>query len=310
MVASAMRVSVAVCTWNRCEVLDRALAGMREVRVPDGVQWEILVVNNNCTDATDEVIARHARHLPIRRLFEPSQGTAFARNCAAAAALGELVLHTDDDCLVDPNWLVEYVTAARRWPGAAIFGGTIDPWFEVEPPPWIGSNLDILTEVFAILRRGQVVRPLTETESVFTANMAIRTEVLRRYLFNTRLGHVRRQRFGGEDIDLFVRIARDGLQGVWVGTARVRHYVPRERLTARYIWETYRGAGRTAVLMDGVGGAKRLWGLPRWALRRYCAASVRRWCLSPFRGRGWVRALKDAALSKGVLEQASAERSR
>jgi glycosyltransferase involved in cell wall biosynthesis len=302
-----MRVSVAICTWNRSAVLDRTLARMCELRVPDGVQLEVLVVNNNCTDVTDEVTARHAHHLPIRRLFEPSQGIAFARNCAASAASGELLLFADDDCLVDPNWLEEYVAAARQWPGAVIFGGTIDPCFEVEPPLWINANLDILTEVFGILQRGPAVRPLTETESVFSGNMAIRTEVLRKNLFDTRLGRVCRQRVGGEEIDLFVRLMRGGYRGIWVGTARVRHYVPCEHLTMKYVWESYRGVGRTAVLMEGVGESKRLWGLPRWALRRYWEASVRRWCLRPFRGRGWVRALKDAAMSKGLLEQVSAE---
>src|SRR3954466_10143738 len=110
-----MLVSVAICTWNRAENLDQTLAGLRGLHVPADVEWELLVVNNNSTDATEEVIARHTAQLPLRRLFERKQGLSNARNCAAAAARGDLLLWTDDDVLVDPDWLAVYVDSARRW---------------------------------------------------------------------------------------------------------------------------------------------------------------------------------------------------
>ena len=43
-------VSVVICTWNRAGLLDQTLARMRELHVPAGLAWELLVVNNNCTD--------------------------------------------------------------------------------------------------------------------------------------------------------------------------------------------------------------------------------------------------------------------
>src|SRR5262249_4948917 len=124
-------VSVAICTWNRAQLLDRTLAEMRRLRVPEDLTWEVLVVNNNCTDQTDEVIARHPGHLPLRRVFEPTPGKSNACNCAVQAAAGALMLWTDDDVLVDADWMAEYVKASRQWPEAAFYGGTIEPWFAV-----------------------------------------------------------------------------------------------------------------------------------------------------------------------------------
>src|SRR5262245_31774006 len=111
-----MKVSVAICTWNRAALLDQTLAEMSNLRIPSGVDWELLVVNNNCTDATDEIIARHADRIPVRRLFESRQGHSHARNCAIEASSGELILWTDDDVLVDSNWLAAYVAAAESHP--------------------------------------------------------------------------------------------------------------------------------------------------------------------------------------------------
>lgn len=64
-----MLLSVGICTWNRAASLDRTLAALATVHIPTGWDWEVLVVNNNSTDDTDQVIARHAMALPIRRVF-------------------------------------------------------------------------------------------------------------------------------------------------------------------------------------------------------------------------------------------------
>ena len=76
-----MNISVAICTWNRSEFLNQTLKTLTNVRIPQGTSWEVLVVNNNCTDDTDEVVRRYAAVLPVRLLFEPQQGHANARNC-------------------------------------------------------------------------------------------------------------------------------------------------------------------------------------------------------------------------------------
>src|SRR5262245_53707365 len=86
-----MILTVAIWTWNRARLLDQTLARMRDLRVPAGGTWELLVVNNNCTDDTDAVIAKHASALPLVRLFEPKQGLSNARNCAVDHARGDLL---------------------------------------------------------------------------------------------------------------------------------------------------------------------------------------------------------------------------
>ena len=50
-----MDATIAICTWNRSDLLDKTLARMRELEIPPGTTWEIVVVNNRCTDNTDEV---------------------------------------------------------------------------------------------------------------------------------------------------------------------------------------------------------------------------------------------------------------
>ena len=56
-----MFVTVAICTWNRAALLNQCLQQMTQLKIPDGVQWELVVVNNNCTDTTDSVLGRWVR---------------------------------------------------------------------------------------------------------------------------------------------------------------------------------------------------------------------------------------------------------
>src|SRR5580692_9336325 len=76
----AMLLSVAICTWNRAKLLDQTLTKMGELRIPDGVTWELLVVNNNCTDDTSRVVASAANALPVKEVFEKKLGQSHARN--------------------------------------------------------------------------------------------------------------------------------------------------------------------------------------------------------------------------------------
>ena len=106
-----MHVTVAICTWNRCELLRQALEQLTKISVPSHVTWELLIINNNSVDRTDSVIDSFRSQLPLRRLFEPNHGLSHARNLAVSEARGDYILWTDDDTLVDPNWIKEYVEA-------------------------------------------------------------------------------------------------------------------------------------------------------------------------------------------------------
>lgn len=300
-----MNVTVAICTWNRAALLDRTLAKLRELTLPDGTTWELLVVNNNCTDDTDAVAAKHADSLPLRLLRETKQGLSNARNCAIEHTRGDLLVWTDDDVLVDPHWLAEYLKAAAAFPDAGFFGGTVDPWFAVEPPAWVKRNLDQLQGTFAIRQLGPEVRPLADNELPFGANMAFRTALIRNHRFDPALGRIGTGMLSGEETELVARLRKQGHPGIWVGPARVQHYVAAERLTANYVWKYFHGLGRTYRICDpGDPNGPRFLGAPRWAVRRYLAARGVSLALRPGRGRAWLTHYIAAAIARGVIDEA------
>jgi glycosyltransferase involved in cell wall biosynthesis len=305
-----MRVSVIICTWNRARLLDQTLDSLRQLRVPADVAWEVLVVNNNCTDDTDTVLERHQGRLPLRRILETRQGLSHARNAAVAAARGDLLVWTDDDVLVDRDWLASYVRAAHRWPEAAYFGGPIEPWFAATPPDWAVANLTALQGMLVVRDFGAVEGPLPPGQYPFGANMAFRREVFVGRSFDPSLGRMAYQPLLGEETAFMAGLQGAGHLGVWVPTARLRHYVAAERLTRRYLWRYYHGHGRTCVRTDGFPPGRLLGGVPRWLWSRY-ARSLGRSMLERLLGRpAWVGSYQRAAQARGMIAECRALRER
>ncbi len=297
-----MLVTIAINTWNRSRLLDGTLAHLARLDVPAGVRVEVVVVDNNSTDNTRAVVEGHAGRLPVRYIFEPKQGTSFAKNAAVEAAGGELTLWTDDDVQVSPGWLRAYLTAAEEHPQASYFGGVVRPWYESRrPPAWFAAHLDRLGSLLALVDLGPDPKPL-DAVSVIGANMAFRTAAMKGYRFRTDLGDVGGKLRKGEESDLVDRMQADGHRGVWVPGAAVEHHVPADRLTARYVWRYYVALGRAEALHHGYQDGPRMFGAPRYLLRA-AAGNLASAAVLACRRKDWVPNFLTAAVKVGTINE-------
>jgi glycosyltransferase involved in cell wall biosynthesis len=266
-----MHVTIAICTWNRAAMLDRLLAELRLLSIPAGVLWEVLVVNNASTDATDDVLHKHTHWLPLRSVHEPTPGIAHARNRALTEARGAITLWTDDDMAVPADWVACYLAAAERYPAAVLFGGPIKAWFAhdvtLAEREFTDRHIGLLSPMFGLIDLGREVRPLAAGELFFSGNMALRTEAARRFHFDGRFGRVGKHGLlGGEETLFLQQMLNGGAEGVWVGTAWAKHWTPRERLTRDYAWRYFAALGRTQVRREGLPACPTFLGRPRWVL--------------------------------------------
>jgi glycosyltransferase involved in cell wall biosynthesis len=268
-------ITVAICTWNRSRRLAQTLECMTRLLLPGKLEWELIIVNNNCTDDTDSVINRFADRLPIRRVFEVSSGLSHARNAAVREASGDYVLWTDDDVLVDRRWLSEYWKSFKKWPDAAAFGGPVTPWFEGDPPRWLLRVLPQVQGALALRDFGDTVIPLALDKRPFGANFAIRSIEQREHLYDPSLGRRPGSMLSGEETEVVRAILENGGHGWWIPGASVRHFIPKERQTASYLHRFFRGYGEQfGSRMEDRGDAK-LFGKSRWLWRRAIEAELR-----------------------------------
>jgi glycosyltransferase involved in cell wall biosynthesis len=272
-----MFVTVAICTWNRAKLLDQTLSRMREIRIPTGADWELLIVNNNCTDDTDRVIEEHQAGLPIRRLHEKAQGLSNARNCAMTHARGDVIVWTDDDVDPEPDWLCGAADAFSRNPEAAAIGGPIEPWYPSTPDPDLLDAFQEIRTGYCGVDHGDQERWLDEREQIYGANMAFRLSAVEGMRFDTRTGRIGGQLTNGDDTS-YVQSVRDrGGKVYWAPRMRLRHYVDPHRMTLGYLEKFIRENARQEVMIRPGGPYPSCCGLPRWLIRRYAAATARYW---------------------------------
>jgi len=117
-------MSVVVPCLNGAVTLARLVEALREQRLPDGTELEILVVDNGSDDGSREL----AERLPVRLLEQPRRGPAAARNTGLAAARGEVIIFLDVDTRpAGPDFISRHLAALQADPAAGISGGAISP---------------------------------------------------------------------------------------------------------------------------------------------------------------------------------------
>jgi glycosyltransferase involved in cell wall biosynthesis len=294
-------VTVAICTWNRCDLLRQTLTRMMELDVPATVRWELLIVNNNSTDATDQVIREFADRLPIRSVVELKPGLSQARNCAIDAARGDWLFFTDDDVLVATDWLSAFASAVARHPEAAVAGGPIDPWFPVEPPGDLVGAYPELKKGFCGVDHDVPEGFVSREHWVFGANMAIRRSALNGLRFNTNVGG---RLPLGDETDFIDRARQQGGKVLWVPAMRVRHYVDPSRMTVEYLRKMRKTAGAVHVRLSPVPPAPQLFQAPRWLWRAVLKSYVTHaWLQLLGRRHDALLALREHDFCRGMLAE-------
>ena len=132
-----MHASIIVCTYNRADSLRHTLKCLAALQSPDGVDWEVIVVDNNSNDHTRQVVKEFSSVFPrLRYEYEEQQGLSYARNHGIKSAKGDILLFTDDDVCPEPEWLATIMTSMSRYACDAC-GGYIAPTWEAPPPSWL-----------------------------------------------------------------------------------------------------------------------------------------------------------------------------
>jgi glycosyltransferase involved in cell wall biosynthesis len=256
-------ISVVLCTYNRCEDLATALQSIAASEVASSVNWEVLVVDNNSTDQTRNVVEGFCRLYParFRYVFEPKQGLSYARNAGVANARGEVLAFTDDDVTVKSTWLQNLTAellSADGWAGA---GGRTLPAQKFTPPSWLSNDFDNWGGiVFAYFDIGN--SPGELDRAPFGANMAFRKTVFAKYDgFRTDLGRNPGDKIGNEDTEFGRRLMAAGERLRYEPSAVVYHPVPEGRITKEYFFSWWFDYGR--AMSRELGERPDVWGIPR-----------------------------------------------
>lgn len=265
-----MNITVILCTFNRCRMLAGALESLAAQVLPESIQWEVLVVDNNSNDDTHAVVEHFGSRYQgrFRYLFEPQPGKSYALNSGIREARGEILAFLDDDVTADPAWLQTLASglSGNDWAGA---GGRILADQRVPFPRWFPPDEPLLLRTLALFSHGPEPGPLTDPP--LGTNMAFRKEAFERYgLFRTDLGPCPGSEMRGEDTEFGERVLREGGRLRYEPAAVVFHPVSEHRLNKRYFLIWWFDKGRSEIRQFGLpsGDGGHLAGVPLVLFRR------------------------------------------
>ena len=228
--AKALRVTVAIPTYNRADFLRQTLAGIVAQQFPRD-HFEILVIDNNSRDHTAAVVAEFAASHPAPRYIrEEQQGLDHARNRALTEARGEIIVFGDDDILVKPDWLAQIAVPLLADPARRIgaVGGEVIPVFPDGLPDWV-------REWHSPLAFRPDLGPLEAEHSPMGANLAFPAWVFTQLgPFHTALDRSAGNYFSGGDSEMIRRVRAAGYEVWFAPAADVQHQMPASRTTFRY----------------------------------------------------------------------------
>ncbi|ARV61769.1 glycosyl transferase family 2 [Nostocales cyanobacterium HT-58-2] len=285
-------IDLVICTYNNAELLDRALIAISKQQVPDDIKWTVLVVNNNCTDETAQVVDRHiqSQKIPyLSTILEPKQGLNHARQCGVINTTGDWIAFVDDDCILEEDWVAQAGKFAAAHPHCGAFGGRVILDWETPPPAFV------LKYGYSFAQQDHGMS-LTQPNCLVGAGLVVNrkavlaTNWVSKQFLSDRVG---KKLISGGDVEMVLRIRSAGYD-IWYNPAcKLMHFIPSRRIEQKYLININYGLGISQLMSDGL-----VWHSSFFNLLVLSVFSTFRSSIAVF-----VKALK-VALGRGNMEVA------
>jgi GT2 family glycosyltransferase len=273
-----MDISVVLATYNRAASLQATLESFSVLRIPPQLNWELLVVDNNSNDGTASVIRSLVERMGprVRYIFEGQQGRSAALNAGIAQASGAVIAFTDDDVILDSDWLAQLHQAFEDRSVSAV-AGRILPLWQHPKPAWLEMDGQQAVVNFDLGDEAQDIRI-----APMGANSAFRKGIFSKYgTFRLDLGVSGSQHtITCDDTEFGGRLMAAAERILYCPAAVIHHPVDPRRTTKKYFltWYYYNGVSLTRT--DGLPNVGVFYfGVPRWLYREFLT-DMGRWLLT------------------------------
>jgi len=234
-------ISVVLCTRDRADLFDKAMASVVAQTFPKEA-YEIIVVDNGSSDHTAEVAHRYESEANVRYVLEERVGLCIARNTGWQAAAAPYVALFDDDAIARPGWLAAIADAFTGSGRVGVIGGRVDPVWLAPRPAWLA---DEIAGALTIIDWGPETKliPDLRREWLVGANMAAPKAVIAEVGgFHPWLDRVGTNLLSSGDVHLQLEIVRRGYDCLYVPAMAIDHLAPPSRLsqawfTKRFYWQ-------------------------------------------------------------------------
>ncbi|MBE9051700.1 glycosyltransferase family 2 protein [Nostocales cyanobacterium LEGE 11386] len=239
--------TVAIPTYNGASRLPKLLKLLQNQLHTENFSWEIIVVDNNSTDNTAQVVQNYQKNwqsrYPLKYCFESKQGAAYARKQAVAEAKGKFIGFLDDDNYPVLTWVAAAYAFSQKYPRVGAYASQIHPDWEVEPP----KNFQRISPFLAITERGDIPLLYEANKKILppSAGLVVCRQAWLESVPNNPIltGRVTGNMLTSEDLEMLCYIQKAGWEIWYNPEMEIYHKIPKSRLQKDYLIPFFRGIG-------------------------------------------------------------------
>ena len=229
-------VSVIICCYNSEWIIARCLEALKAQVLPKNLHWEVVLVDNNCSDSTVAVALDTMRESSIQFsvLQEPVAGLMNARKCGIANARYRYCIYCDDDNLLSSNYVAYMYDVMSSMSEIGAAGGKGIPEYQCIPDP----------RVVKWPKGYAVGSQLEHPNYLFGAGLTLRTDVVRTIFTkfpSTLVGRQGETLLSGDDLELVNYVKLMGYKLYPTDDVEYIHVLKANRLTEEYRLKMYEG---------------------------------------------------------------------
>lgn len=247
-------VSIVICCHNSAVRLPDTIARINAQRVPENINWEVLIVDNASTDNTAEIAKQCWAYRPGVR-FEVVQedriGLVNARICGFSHTKYDVVSFIDDDNWICDEWVTIVAKVFNHNPTVGVCGSYNEAAFEESAPFWFEQ----FSRSYAVGSQGVSAGDISgERGVVFGAGMSVRKNAWNDLMGNDfqfyLVGRQGRRLLCGEDYELSLALGLAGWKVWYEPQLTLKHYLPEQRLDWMYLRRMIKRVGYTDLILD------------------------------------------------------------
>lgn len=239
-----------ICTYNHAALLDKVLNAIARQQVSSKIDWGVLVVNNNCTDETETIVAKYLQSgtIPnLQTILATKQGLNYARRCGIKHTHRDWLAFVDDDCVLASDWIEQAVTFAQSFPQCGAFGGRVILTWDEQPKSFVKQ----FGYCFAEQEHGETA---IQVDCLVGAGLTINraalstTGWLEKQYLQDRIG---KKLVSGGDVELALRLGSN--YQLWYNPkCELNHLISSGRTKFQYLLKMNYGLGISQVLGDSL----------------------------------------------------------
>lgn len=232
-----IKASIIIPTYDRPDLLVKTISSALEQSYPRE-NYEIIVIDNSKHSTTTSraigPFLKKPSDYNFRYIKLDKIGVHYARNKGAQIAKSDLLIFTDDDCILSKNLISSYISAFKEHPNMDASGGPIKLRWEIPPPKWLNRLMND-SKVFYMLSKMEPYDNfhLDKKGFFFSANIAIKKKLLFRVGgFNPEL--VGNSYVGDGETGLYKKLWEQKILIGYIPQAIIIHQIFKDRMTLDY----------------------------------------------------------------------------